>query len=75
MEPSSQQPEFQRSQEELAEGLPEGYPPKREHLHDVDPMPKALQDQLDGVMRGQAERITPRPARWQQAEKDAPDEG
>lgn len=48
---SSQQLPPQPSQEELAEGLPEGYPPIREHLHPVDPLPGGLQDKLDRIMK------------------------
>lgn len=57
MELSSQQQPYERSQEELAEGLPEGYPPTREHLNPVEPLPKGLQDRMDGLMRVQATRV------------------
>jgi len=50
MESSQQQPS-QPSQEELAEGLPQGDPPVREHLHPVDPLPGGLQDRLDKLMK------------------------
>lgn len=51
MEGSSQQHPTQPSQEELAEGLPEGDPPIREHLNPVEPLPKGLQDQLDALYK------------------------
>lgn len=66
MEQSSQQQPPQRSQEELARGLPQGYPLTREHLHDVDPLPREMQDILDKVMRAEDQPpVVPlRPPSW-----------
>jgi hypothetical protein len=55
MEPSPQQHPPQPSQEAMALGLPQGNPLKREHLHDVDPLEKNLQDRLDQIMRGEGQ--------------------
>jgi hypothetical protein len=55
MEPSSQQQPPQPSQEAMALGLPQGYPLKREHLHDVDPLPRQMQDTLDRIMLGEGQ--------------------
>jgi hypothetical protein len=51
MEQSSQRDVQLHTQEELAEGLPEGYPPKREHLHDVAPLANDLQSRLDKIRK------------------------
>jgi hypothetical protein len=66
MEPSSQHEPHQRSQEDLAEGLPEGFPLTREHKHPVEPLERALQDRLDEVMRakGQPKVKPPRRPSW-----------
>ena len=57
MAPSSQQQPPQPAQEELAEGLPEGYPPKRAADGGIDPLDAGLQDHLDRLMREQANRV------------------
>lgn len=49
MEHSSQQEIAQPSQGELTHGLPEGFPPTREHLHDSDPLASDLQQRLDEI--------------------------
>jgi len=66
MEPSAQQQPPQPSQEAMARGLPEGNPLRREHLHDVDPLPRELQDILDRVMlgEGQAPAVPLRRPSW-----------
>ena len=76
MELSSQEQPIQRSQEELAKGLPEGYPPTREHLKDAEPLPQGLKDRLAEIRRSRANEVTmpPRPARWQQAENAESDD-
>lgn len=72
MEPSSQQQPPQPSQEELARGLPQGYPPRREHLHDVEPLPIEMQNMLDRIMlgKGQPPAVPLRRPSWA-----GPDEG
>ena len=57
MEPSSQQQPPQPPQEELAEGLPQGYPPKRAADGGVGPLDTGLQAHLDQLMRNQAKRV------------------
>jgi hypothetical protein len=49
---SSQQHPPQPSQESMMLGLPQGDPLRREGLGGVDPLPRELQDVLDGLMRG-----------------------
>ena len=73
MEPSSQEQPLQRPQEELAKGLPEGYPPKREAGEPVEPLDRGLQDHLDQLMRKQAKRVEKpirRPA-WDHSDEPA----
>ena len=60
---SSQQLPPQRSQEELAEGLPEGDPPTREHLHPLDPLPSGLQDRLNQIMKDSEKNVRPEGAK------------
>ena len=55
MESSSQQIAEQPSQEDLAFGLPTGDPLRREHLHDVDPLPREMRDRLDRIMLGEGQ--------------------
>lgn len=57
MDPSSQEQPPQPPQEELAEGLPVGYPPKRTADGGVDPLDSGLQGHLDQLMRDQAKRV------------------
>ena len=57
MEPSSQEQPPQPPQEELAGGLPEGYPPKRAADGGIEPLDRGLQDHLDELMRKQKERV------------------
>ena len=51
MEQSSQHEVQLHTQEELAEGLPEGYPPKREHSHDAPALASELQKRLDKIAK------------------------
>ena len=74
MQPSSQQQPPQPSQEELARGLPEGYPLKREHLHDVEPLPMEMQKMLDRIMlgEGQPPAVPLRRPRWAGLDEGGP---
>ena len=74
MELSSQQHPPQPSQEELALGLPQGYPLKREHLHDVAPLPREMQEILDTIMlgEGQPPAVPLRRPRWAGPDDGAP---
>jgi hypothetical protein len=74
MEPSSQQQPQQPPQEAMALGLPEGYPPTREHLHDVAALPSAMQHRLDRVMlaEGQPPVVPLRPPSWERHENGGP---
>ena len=49
MDGSSQELMKQPSQEEMSEGLPEGYPPKRESTKPSDPLPSEMQQRLDEI--------------------------
>ena len=51
MENSSQLKMAQPSQQEMTHGLPQGYPPTREHLHDADAgvLDGELQRRLDEI--------------------------
>ena len=51
MEHSSQQAMAQPSQQEMIDGLPAGYPPMRERLHDSHPMASDLQKRLAEISK------------------------